>query len=141
MISSKFLDDCLEKGELLPPKKYPLRDKMNEAKLGFSLQKSISRARANKGKLLWRMPIYCTDGIENGVSTFQQIALANGAIFMTYRARSGTTIKPTTPEEDEGADPEPVYLVTGGLAAERNLWPKFEKMARQGSHGASYRRA
>ncbi len=32
-----------------------------------------------------------------------------------------------------GAPPDPVYLITGDSLQERSLWPKFEKMARQGN--------
>ncbi len=79
------------------------------------------------------MPVYCTEGIGNGLASYQAVAVANGAIFMTYRARSGTSIKPTTREQDGGAAPEPVYLITGDSPQERLLWPRFEKMAREGN--------
>jgi hypothetical protein len=78
------------------------------------------------------VPVYCTADIPNGVDAFKSIAEANGAIFKVYRARSGTTIKPTTVEEDGGADPDPVYLLSGSSAGERQLWPRFEEMARKG---------
>ncbi len=133
VINSKFIDDALDSGELPPVKKYVLKDRENEEKYGVDLQKSVVRARANRGRLLAETPIYCTDEIPNGYETYQAIAEANGAIFKVYRARSGTTIKPTTAEEDGGAPPEPVYLLSGPSPGERGLWPQFQRMATDGN--------
>jgi len=129
VIDSKYIDDVLKANKLLDTAAYLLED----ARGDVDLQKSVKRARANKGRLLWNVPIYCTDSVKNGVGCYQAIAKANGAIFKVYRARSGTTIKPTTAEEDGGAAPEPVYLLTSNSSAERALWPKFEQMAREGN--------
>ncbi|KAK0641200.1 BRCT domain-containing protein [Cercophora newfieldiana] len=132
VISSMFIDACLEAGKRLDPADYTLKDKENEKKWGIKLSTSVARARANRGRLLQSVPIYCTADIKNGCDNYQTIAEANGAIFKIYRARSGTTIKPTTAEEDGGAPPEPVYLLTSDSAAEKVLWGKFEKMAKDG---------
>jgi hypothetical protein len=132
VINSKFIDDCLEAGKLLDPKDYVLEDKENEQKFGVELSLTIKRARANRGRLLRNVAVYCSAEIKHGVESYQTIAEANGAIFKIYRARSGTTIKPTTEEEDGGAPPEPVYLITSNKPTERALWPKFEKMAKDG---------
>lgn len=132
VINSSFITACIEKGKRPDIKDHLLVDKANEAKYGVTLETAICRARANRGRLLWGVPIYCTAEIPNGVDAFKAIAEANGAIFKVYRARSGTTIKPTTAEEDGGADPEPVYLLTGSSPAEKQLWPRFEEMARNG---------
>ena len=129
VINCKYIDDVLEANELLDPARYPLRDAKGEV----DVKKCVKRARINRGKLLWNVPIYCTEDVKNGVDCYKAIAQANGAIFKVYRARSGTTIKPTTAEEDGGAAPEPVYLLTGNSPQERALWPKFEKMAREGN--------
>jgi hypothetical protein len=132
VINSSFITACLETGKRPPIKDHLLVDKTNEARFGVSIEKAVNRARANRGRLLWGVPIYCTADIPNGVDAFKNIAEANGAIFKVYRARSGSTIKPTTEEEDGGADPDPVYLLTGPSTAERQLWPRFEEMARKG---------
>lgn len=133
VINSDFITACLESGKVQNPDDYILKDKENEKRFGVSLETAVSRARANRGRLLWGVPVYCTADIKNGVDCYQAIAEANGAIFKVYRARSGTTIKPTKPEEDGDAPPEPVYLLTSQSAAERALWPKFEEMARNGN--------
>lgn len=132
VINSSFITACIETGKRPNVKDYRLVDKANEAKFGVSIEKAVSRARANRGRLLWGIPIYCTAEIQNGVEAFKSIAEANGAIFKVYRARSGTTIKPTTVEEDGGADPEPVYLLSGMSPAEVQMWPRFEEMAHKG---------
>lgn len=132
VINSSFIDACLDAGKRLDPEDYPLVDKENEKKFNIKLSTVVARARQNRGRLLHNVPVYCTADIKNGSSNYQQIAEANGAIFKIYRARSGTTIRPTTAEEDGGAPPEPVYLLTSNQPSERVLWAKFGKMARDG---------
>lgn len=132
VINSSFITACIETGKRPPIKDHLLRDEVNEARFGVGIDKAVNRARANRGRLLWGVPVYCTADIPNGVDNFKIIAEANGAIFKVYRARSGTTIKPTTEEEDGGADPDPVYLLSGSSHAEKLLWPRFEEMARKG---------
>ena len=132
VINSDFITECLETGKVPDINDHLLVDKENEERFGVTIETAVSRARANKGRLLWGVPIYCTADIKNGVECYKTIAEANGAIFKVYRARSGTTIKPTSEEEDGGAEPEPVYLLSSPSAAEKALWPKFEDMARNG---------
>ncbi|KAK6189478.1 hypothetical protein LQW54_013220 [Pestalotiopsis sp. IQ-011] len=132
VLSSEWIEQCLDTGEAPPPEDYLLQDKDNEKKFGFKLQVSVERAAKMKGKLLWNLPIYCTSSIKNGTDSYKAIADANGAIFLVYAARSGTTIKPTKPEDDDGG-PEPVYLLSTASPEEKKLWPRFEAMARQGN--------
>lgn len=131
VINSSFIDDCLEQGERLDIENYKLQDKEKEKQFGIKLQRSIARARENKGRLMWGVPIYCTSQIKSGPDSYRPIAEANGAIFKTYNGRT-STIKVTSPEEDSQG-PEPVYLLTSNSKAERDLWPRFEKMARSGN--------
>lgn len=131
VINSSFIDDCLEHGERLDPKEYKLKDKEREKSFGVKLEKSIARARENKGRLLWGVPVYCTTMIKSGPDSYKPIAEANGAIFKTYNGRT-STIKVTPPDEDSQG-PEPVYLLTSNNKAERALWPRFEKMAKDGN--------
>ncbi|KAI0009367.1 BRCT domain-containing protein [Xylariaceae sp. FL0662B] len=132
ILSSSWIEQCLDTKEIPDPEDYLLKDKENEKKFGIKLEASVRKARENKGKLLWNVPIYCTASIKNGTESYHAIAEANGAIFMVYGARSGTTIRPTRPEDDDGA-PEPVYLLSTTNSEERKLWPKFEDMARKGN--------
>lgn len=132
IVSSSWIEQCLDTKKLQDPQEYVLKDKENEKKFGITLATSVRRARANQGKLLWHIPIYCTANIKNGPDGYRHIAEANGAIFMMYGARSGSTIKPTRPEEDEGG-PDPVYLLSNTSPEEKKLWKKFEDMARKGN--------
>ena len=133
VINSQFITDVLEKGKLLPTDDYRLRDQDGEARFNVVLSKALARARANRGRLLWHVVVYCAADIKNGPESYREIAEANGAIFKTYRAHSGTTIRPTKTEDENGQPPEPVYLLTSAAPAERALWPKFEQMARDGN--------
>lgn len=131
-MSSSWIEQCLDDKELLDPQEFILKDKENEERFGINLSTSVQRARKNAGKLLWNIPIYCTSNIKNGPDGYRFIAEANGALFMMYGARSGTTIKPTNPEDDEGG-PDPVYLLSNTSPDEKRLWKKFEDMARNGN--------
>lgn len=132
VVSSAWIEECLDTKKVPDPEDFLLKDKANEKKFELNLQTSVKRARENKGKLLWNIPIYCTASIKNGTDSYKAIAEANGAIFMVYAARSGATIKPTRPEEDEYG-PEPVYLLSTTNPDEKKLWKKFEDMARKGN--------
>ncbi|KAI0169341.1 BRCT-containing protein [Hypoxylon sp. FL1284] len=132
VVSSNWIEECLDTKQMHKPEDYVLKDKENEKKFGITLAKSVRQARVNDGKLLWHTPIYCTASIKNGPDGYRAIAEANGAIFMMYSARSGTTIRPTRPEEDDGG-PDPVYLLSNSSPEEKKLWPKFTDMARKGN--------
>ncbi|KAH7319810.1 BRCT domain-containing protein [Stachybotrys elegans] len=132
VISSTFVEKALEMGELPDVDEFLLQDKESETRYNFKLQTSVARAKSHCGKLLWGIPIYCTEKVRNGPDSYRSIAQANGAIFKLYRARSGVTIKPTTAEEDGNAPPEPVYLLSGVSHEEKNLWAKFKDMAEKG---------
>ena len=136
ILKAEFVDDVLESGSVPDPDDYKLQDREAEKRFGVTLATAVSRAKRLKASgrpLLGGVPVYCTADIKNGVDSYKALAEANGAIFKAYRARSGTTIKPTTREEDGGAAPEPVYLLTSNSASERELWPRFEAMARKGN--------
>ncbi|KAI1764955.1 BRCT-containing protein [Hypoxylon sp. FL1150] len=132
IVSSSWIEECLDTMIMPKPEDYLLKDKENEKKFGITLAKSVRQARTNNGKLLWHIPIYCTSSIKNGPEGYRAVAEANGAIFKMYSARSGTTIKPTSPDEDEGG-PDPVYLLSNSSPEEKRLWPKFTDMATKGN--------
>ncbi|KAJ6442086.1 BRCT domain-containing protein [Purpureocillium lavendulum] len=132
VLSTDFIDEVLATGEVLSPDDFLLKDAVAEKKYDIKLERSSSRAKANKGRLLQGIPIYCTEKIRNGSDNYRRIAEANGAIFKIYRARSGTTIKPTTAEEDGGAPPEPVYLISDSGSEYKQIWSRFKEMAESG---------
>lgn len=133
MISSTFIDKALEDGAVPDVDSFILKDKDAETRFDFKLQLSVGRAKANRGRLLQGVPVYCTENIRNGSDSYKAIAEANGAIFKLYRARSGITIKPTTAEEDGGAAPDPVYLLSGVSKEEKQMWARFKEMAEKGN--------
>lgn len=133
VISSTFIDKALETGKLPDVEDFLLNDTETETRYDFTIEKSVARAKANRGKLLLRVPIFCTEKIRNGPESYKPIAEANNAIFKVYRARSGTAIRPTTAEEDGGAAPEPVYLLSSNSAEEKAMWQRFRDMARKGN--------
>jgi hypothetical protein len=133
VLSSDFIDKVLEMGEVPDVDDFILQDREAEKKYNFQLEQSMARAKANRGKLLQGVPVYCTEQVRKGPRSYQSIAEANGAIFKLYRARSGTTIKPTTAEEDGFAKPEPVYLLTGSSPEEKQMWVRFRSMAEKGN--------
>lgn len=130
IISSDFIDTCLESGSVPNVEDFLLNDKANENRFGLKLKDVIKRAQSNSRKLLEGVVVYCTSEIPNGPDTYKDIAKANGATFNVYRARGGATIKPSGPDSDNEA--EPVYLLSGTKAEEKRLWPKFVQMAEQG---------
>ncbi|KAG6013959.1 hypothetical protein E4U54_006054 [Claviceps lovelessii] len=132
VLSSDFIDTVLESGEIPDVNDFILKDKKAEEKFDIDLKRSVARAKANRGKLLQGVPVYCTEKIQNGAESYRAIAEANGAIFKLYRARSGTTIKPTTAEQDGFAKPDPVYLLSSNSPEEQKMWPRFRDMAEQG---------
>ncbi|KAI5866192.1 BRCT-containing protein [Durotheca rogersii] len=132
ILSSSWIEECLDTKSIPDPQDYVLKDTENEKRFGFKLAASVRKARENKGKLLRNVPIYCTASIKNGPLGYQAIAEANGAIFKVYNARSGTTIRPTRPGEDESG-PDPVYLLSTTNPEEKKLWVRFEDMARKGN--------
>ncbi|KAI9644499.1 regulator of Ty1 Transposition [Ciborinia camelliae] len=130
VVSDKYIEACIKAGKMLDVEDFPLKDTENEQRHKVKLKDAVTRARANKGRLLNSVPIYCTADIDNGVETHKAIAEANGATFGVYKGRP--TIKPTKPEEDEGP-PEPVYLISSDKKSEQALYSKFEEMAKAGN--------
>ncbi|KAF2963188.1 hypothetical protein GQX73_g10382 [Xylaria multiplex] len=132
VLSSTWIEECLDTKQVPDPEDYVLKDSENEKRFGLKLETSIRRAQENNGQLLAGIPIYCTAGIKNGTESYQAIAEANNAIFMVYGPKSGSTIRPTNPEDDEFG-PEPVYLLSTSTPEEKKLWKRFEDMARRGN--------
>ncbi|KAF5708613.1 hypothetical protein FMUND_10525 [Fusarium mundagurra] len=129
VISSTFVDQTLDKGTLLDVEDFILKDKEAVKRHNMVLETSVARTKANRGKLLVGVPIYCTEKTRNDPDNYKAIAEANSAIFNIYRARNGTTIRPTTAEEGGNAPPEPVYLLSSTRPDEKPLWEKFCDMA------------
>ncbi|KAG4025591.1 hypothetical protein MFRU_054g00200 [Monilinia fructicola] len=130
VVSDTFIEACIKAGKMLNVEDFPLQDTENEKRHKVKLKDALTRARANKGRLLNTIPIYCTADIENGFETYKDIAEVNGATFGVFKGRP--TIKPTKPEDDDGP-PEPIYLISSDKKSEQAFYSKFEEMAKAGN--------
>ncbi len=133
VISTDFIEACvkIKKGDMPKPENFLLKDDAKEKEFGVKLKDVVARAKANKRSLLRRVPIYVTKAIPNGTDTYKEIVEAHGGTFAVYTGKV-PTIKKVNPEDDEGPA-EPVYLITGHMPEERQLWPKFMNEAKDGN--------
>jgi Regulator of Ty1 transposition protein 107 BRCT domain len=129
ILSSEFIDTCLEEGEVAPVEQFLLKDSDNEKRFKLKLKDAVKRAKINKRRLLQDVAICCTSDINNGPNTFKAIVESNGGTFYVYRGRGGFVLKK---DSDEDIIDEPLYLLSGVKPEEKKLWPKFEEMARAG---------
>lgn len=131
ILSTDYIEACLEQEKFLDPSEYELEDKENEKKHSVSLREALKKARKNKGQLLANMRIYCVDKIAGGFDTMQAIAEANGTNLTSYRGRH-TTFPTGRSESEDGADnPEDneVFLISSDSKEDQRLWPKFTQAA------------
>ena len=133
IISTDFIDKCLEKDEILDPEDFLLQDKANEKRFHISLAQSLKRAKENRNKLFQGRTIYCVESIHGGFDTYKSIIEANGGQCNMYRGRPGTMVPSRradseTSTTDEAAQAE-VFLISGQDKEQERLWPKFRQMA------------
>lgn len=131
IISSDFIDACLEQEELPDPRKFVLKDAASEKRYGVSLATSLRRARENQQRLLRGHHIFCVERIHGGLETYQAIVEANGGQCTPYRGRH-TTIPSTRAGSDAAGvhdAPEEVYLISGDSAEDKKVWSRFVRMA------------
>ena len=136
ILSTDFVDDCIQSNERLDPQDYLLEDKEGETRIGHKLSDALARAKANKGKLLKGMVIYATEAIHGGFDTYKAIVEVNGGTCLLYRARAGPhTVARADPDDDDASDDEEmfrhVYLMSGTTPAEAKLWPRFREMVEE----------
>lgn len=138
MLSTDFVDDCLEAEERLNPDNYLLEDAEGEARIGHRLSNALVKAKQNKGKLLQGMQIYVTEAIHGGFDTYKAIVEVNGGNCLLYRARAGSHLPSRTnpddsdpAEDDEDERLQHVYLMSGTTPAEAKLWPRFRQMVQE----------
>jgi hypothetical protein len=134
VISTDYIDACLEANEQLDPKEFRLQDKENEQKLGVSLKLSRERAQKNQGQLLQGRIIYCLENIRGGFDTFKAIVGANGGECRTWRGRKGTTVPSGRADSEASTDTDAnneVYLLSNDDDRKENksLWTRFKEMA------------
>lgn len=134
VISTDYIDACLERQKYLDPEKFLLKDQVNEKKLGVSLAMSHNRATENRRNLLRGRMIYCVENIHGGFETFKSIAEANGGQCLQYRGRP-INMTPSTRAGSESSTTDEdvqheVYLLSGPASENnRRLWSKFRELA------------
>ena len=135
VISTDFVDDCISTNERLEAEDYALIDVEGEKRLGMNLAQTLTRAKANKRRLLHGYNIYCTETIHGGFETYKSIIDANGGKCLLYRGRAASntssriTIADGATEGAQADAPEYLYLLSGQSPEEARLWPKFRQMA------------
>jgi hypothetical protein len=135
IITTDFIDRCLEDEALLDPDDFLLQDKENEKRFHISLARSQKRAKENGNKLFQGRTIYCMEHIHGGFETFKSIVEANGGRCHLFRGRPGTIVPSrrgdgdTEMLNDEGQ--EEAFLISGPEKDQARLWAKFSQMAEE----------
>jgi len=132
IISTDFIDACLEHDELLDPADFELHDETTEKRLGVTLKVSQERAKQNQNQLLQGRCIYCVENIHGGFDVFKSIVEANGGQCMQYRGRSGQIVPSRRADNDVSTEDDTqneVYLLSGPNKESSRVWNKFKQMA------------
>lgn len=133
IISTDFIDRCLEEEELLDPDDFVLQDKENEKRFHISLAQSQKRAKQNGNKLFQGRTIYCLGHIHGGFETFRSIIEANGGRCHLFRGRPGTMVPSRRGDSETGVMDDDgqaeVFLISGPEKDQAWLWDKFLQMA------------
>lgn len=137
IVSTDFVNQCLEKDELLDPADFPLVDKAAETKFKFSLAEASKRAKKNKNNLLRGFRIYCVEDIRGGLDAFKSIVEANGGECLLFRGRlalaNNSRREESDDEDGETNDDEAgrneVFLLSSAESKHARLWPRFRQVA------------
>lgn len=134
VLSTSYIEACLEANELLDPGRFRLTDKESEKKLGVSLKLSRERAQKNRNQLLQGRTIYCMEDIRGGFDTFKTIVDANGGDCRLWRGRKGTTVPSKRADSEASTDIDAtndVYLLSNDTDRKETtpLWTRFKEMA------------
>lgn len=133
IISTKFIDACLDGDELPDPDEYALRDKATEKRFGIVLSQSHGRAKDNCNELLRGRTIFCMENLHGGFEAFKSIIEANGGQCNSYKGRPGTRVpsgradSEMSMSDDEGQNE--VYLLSAPDPENAKVWAKFRAMA------------
>lgn len=129
IVSTKFIDACLENDELRDPESFKLVDKENEKSLGVSLTLSKERAKENRNRLLEGRSVYCLPNVNGGFDTYNKIVQANGGQCMQYQGRKGTRARSYRAGSESAADENiDVYLISPDEGDNKKLWQQFQSM-------------
>ncbi|PGH32671.1 hypothetical protein GX50_04518 [[Emmonsia] crescens] len=134
ILSTDFVDACLEQNQLLSPNDFLLRDPKSEGKYSLSLEKARLNALENKNQLLSGRIIYCVETVTGGFDAFKSIVENNGGQCFLFRGRSGITLPnrrrsgDESRENDGAPNIDEIYLISGTEKSHVRLWPKFRNM-------------
>ncbi|KAI9775657.1 MAG: hypothetical protein M1839_000982 [Geoglossum umbratile] len=132
VVSTHWVDACLDKGRFLPPEDFLLKDTERETLLGFRLSDALKRAENNSRRLLAGEVVYCTPTV---CETYKIIVEANGGCCLIFRGSSrggagpGTNKANGTDDESDWKDKDDMLLVSSETPEEKNLWTAFERVA------------
>jgi hypothetical protein len=137
IVSTEFITSCLQKGELLDPADFPLKDKEAEKKYNFDLSCVTANAKKNKNKMLRGYRIYCVEDIRGGFDAFKSIVETNGGECMLFRGRlaivNQSRREESDDEESEVEDENParkeVFLLSSAGTKHSRIWPRFRQLA------------
>lgn len=131
IISTDFVDSCLDANQLQSPENFLLDDPQTEDRLGFKLRDALDRAKKNKHRLLAGHTMYCTKGVHGGFDTYKAIIETNGGSCSLYQARPGTvSLSIATSNDNDNKSKgknEFIYLISGTSPEEKKLWGKFKE--------------
>jgi hypothetical protein len=132
VLSTDYIDACLERNEYLNPNEFLLEDKANEKKMGLSLSFARERAKENRNRLLEDRAVYCLENIKGGFESFRTIVEANGGKCMIWRNRKGTMVPSRRAESEPDSDDDAhndVYLLCEAEPSNAALRKRFQEMA------------
>jgi hypothetical protein len=133
VISTDFLDECLEKKEMVDHEDFILQDDEGEEKNDVSLEESLERARVNDRKLLKGWQIFCTEKIRGGFDTYKGVVEINGGACYLFKSKTNMKLSKPLPSKNQQNDEDDMtnrlFLISGNSKAEMDLWPQFQGMA------------
>ncbi|RPA71103.1 BRCT domain-containing protein [Ascobolus immersus RN42] len=122
VVTTKWIEDCLDQNKLLDPSSYLLVDSAGEARLGVSLSSALANAKKNKGLLLKGYGIYVAPHVGAGFDTCKKIVEANGGVCVSFK---------TGKRVNAAADAERLVLVSSEKEGDKKLWKRFLDMGRE----------
>ncbi|CAE6369218.1 unnamed protein product [Rhizoctonia solani] len=80
VVTMKWLQDSIKEGKLQDETRYKLSDPVNEQKYGMTLDESLKRIKANKGKLLAGHTFFVTDKVGVDFKSMQRVIESSGGV-------------------------------------------------------------
>lgn len=130
VVSTKFLDHCIEHQEFPDVENFLLQDKDGEKKLldGAQLVDAVERARYNNRKLLKGTQIFSTlkSDVGSTFNSFREIIQSNGGDLLPFDTKSKFALPKS---QLKGAGGQEVFLLVPEDVRDKKLLEKFNNMA------------